>query len=108
MGWGVRATSVDNVVLVEVVDSVKDLSDRLGGVLFRELALLANAVEQLATCGQLGNNIVFILAAVSPRARLWEAACSPSTRTSRGSEQCGGASSSATSPARRKPSVRFP
>jgi hypothetical protein len=39
---------VDNVVLVEVVDRIEYLPYSLGGVLLRELALFANAVEQLS------------------------------------------------------------
>jgi hypothetical protein len=54
-------TSVDDVVVVQVVDSLEDLSDSLGSVLLRELSLLANAVEQLAACGQLGHDVIFIL-----------------------------------------------
>lgn len=35
---------------MEVVDSFKDLLDRLGGVFLCELAILANTVEELSTC----------------------------------------------------------
>jgi hypothetical protein len=56
---------VDNIVLVEVVDSIEYLSDCLGSVLLSELSLLANAVEQLSTSRQLGHDVVLVLIAVS-------------------------------------------
>tara|TARA_R110002003_G_scaffold126_45_gene11810 strand:+ start:10827 stop:10955 length:129 start_codon:yes stop_codon:yes gene_type:complete len=40
---------VDDIVLVEVVDRIEHLSNRLGSVLLSELALLADAVKQLST-----------------------------------------------------------
>lgn len=42
-------TSMNNVLVVEVVNSLKDLLDCLGSVLFGELALVANSVKQLST-----------------------------------------------------------
>lgn len=54
-------TSVDNLVLVEVVDGVKDLLNRLGSVLFGKLSLFANSLEELSAGGELGNNIELVL-----------------------------------------------
>lgn len=76
-------TPVNDVVVVQVVDSIEDLADRLGGVFLCELSLLANAVEQLAAGSQLGHDVVFVL----PRSALallsLPRRCSPSTRTNR-------------------------
>jgi len=57
-------TSVDAVVLVEVVDRVKDLANSLGGILLSELALLANTIEELSSGCQLRYNVVLVLQAV--------------------------------------------
>lgn len=48
---GTEQTSVDNVSLVQIVDSVKNLSDGLRSILLSELAVLANSVKQLTTSG---------------------------------------------------------
>lgn len=76
---------MNDIVLVEVVDCIEYLSDCLSGVLFCELALLANAIEELSTRRQLGYNVVLVLAGVSstvpqkgPVSRV------PLTRTNRG------------------------
>jgi hypothetical protein len=58
-------TPVDDIVGVEIVDGIEHLSNRLGSVLLGELSLLANAVEQLSTGRQLGDDVVLVLAAVS-------------------------------------------
>lgn len=60
-------TSVHDVVLVEIVDGIQDLADGLRGVLFSKASLFADAVEQLASGGQLGNNVVFVLGARGER-----------------------------------------
>ena len=52
---------MNNVVLVEKVDSKKDLLNGLSGILLGELALFTNTVEKLATCSELCNNVEFIL-----------------------------------------------
>jgi hypothetical protein len=52
---------VNDIVVVEVVDSIQDLSNRLGGVLFSKLALLTDSVKQLSTSRQLGHNVVLVL-----------------------------------------------
>lgn len=54
-----------HVVLVEIVDCVEYLSNRLGGILLRELALFANAVKELSTSRQLSYNVVLVLSNVS-------------------------------------------
>jgi hypothetical protein len=56
-----KRTSVNNVVLVEKVDSKKDLLNGLSGILLSELALFTNTVEKLATRSELCNNVEFIL-----------------------------------------------
>lgn len=44
----VQHTSVDNVVVMKIVDSFQDLPYRLRTVLFCKLALLNDALKQLA------------------------------------------------------------
>lgn len=56
-----RYTSVNDLVLVEEVDSPKDLLDSLGGILLGEFSLLADTIEKLAAGGQLGDNVELIL-----------------------------------------------
>lgn len=58
---------MDDIVLVEVVDSLEDLSDGPGGVLFSKLSLLADAVEELSTSRKFGHDVVLVLAVVSPQ-----------------------------------------
>ena len=78
-------TSVNDVLVVEVVDSVKHLANGLGSVLFSKLSLLANAVEQLAAGCQLGDNVVFVLYASAPGPQTSHRVQRiPSTRTSHG------------------------
>jgi DNA-directed RNA polymerase alpha subunit len=43
-----KPTSVDNVALVQVVYGIEYLANGLRRILLSELAILANAVEQLA------------------------------------------------------------
>lgn len=62
-----KQTSVDNVPLMEIVDRIQDLPDGLRGVLLRELAILADPVEQLSTSSQLSDDVVFVLLSISPR-----------------------------------------
>lgn len=52
---------MDNVALVEVVDCIEDLTDRLRRILLCELSVFANPVEQLTTSGELGDNVKFVL-----------------------------------------------
>ena len=75
---------MNNVVVVQIIDGFQHLSNGLGSVLLRELALFADTVEQLATRGQLGDNVVFVLMASAVVMSDAVLAASPSTRTSRG------------------------
>lgn len=52
---------MNNVVLVEKVDSKKDLFNGLSGILLGELALFTDTVEKLAARSELCNNVEFIL-----------------------------------------------
>ena len=52
---------MNDIVVVEVIDSVEDLFDSLGSILFRESSIIADAVEQFAPSSQLSDNIVFVL-----------------------------------------------
>lgn len=63
MNW---PTSVDDVAFVKIVNCFEDLLDGLGGIFLRELALVANAVEQLSTRSKLGHNVEFVLAKSAP------------------------------------------
>lgn len=54
-------TSMYHVVVMEIVDSLKYLLDSLGGVFFRELAVLADSIEKFSTSRQLGHNVIFVL-----------------------------------------------
>lgn len=101
-------TPVDNIVLVEIVDGVEDLADGLSGILLGEPALLANTVEQLSSGSELGDNVVFVLENVSGNCVRKRSSNILSTRTSRGSGQCAGASGAEASPAHRRPSAHCP
>jgi hypothetical protein len=52
---------VDDVVLVQVVNGVKNLLDGLRGIFLGELAPVANTIKKLSSCGQLSNNVEFVL-----------------------------------------------
>lgn len=49
--WSRVPTSVDYVVVVEVVDCLENLSNGLGGIFLGELAILADSIEQFAAGG---------------------------------------------------------
>lgn len=70
-------TSVDAVVLVQVVHCIENLTDRLGSVLLGELALLANAIEQLSSSRELSYDVVLVLQTV----RLYSSFCVCSVHT---------------------------
>ena len=83
-------TTVDDVVLVQIIDGFHNLPDGLGGILLGEPALLGDSVEQLSADRQLGDDVVLVLDTVD--ISLDEVRCStpqtrrrdiPSTRTSR-------------------------
>jgi hypothetical protein len=46
---------------MEIGDSFKNLADALGSIFFGEFALIANAIEQLSTRSQLGNDVILVL-----------------------------------------------
>jgi hypothetical protein len=52
---------VNDVVLVKIVDSFHDLPDGLRRILLGEFALLGDAVEELSSRRQLGDNVVLVL-----------------------------------------------
>lgn len=54
-------TSVNHVVLVQIVDGSEDLLDGLRGILFCEFPLVANAIEELASGGELSDDVVLVL-----------------------------------------------
>jgi hypothetical protein len=52
---------VDDIVVVEIVDGIEDLSNGLGGIFLGELSFLTDPVKQFSAGRQLGDNVVFIL-----------------------------------------------
>ena len=54
---------MDDIVIVEVIDRLKDLPNCLRGILLCEFPLLADTVKQLSSSGQLCDDVVFILSA---------------------------------------------
>lgn len=52
---------MNNVVLVEEIDSKKNLLDSFSGILLGELALFADTVEKLAASSELCNNVELVL-----------------------------------------------
>lgn len=52
---------MDNIIVVEVVNGLEDLPDRLYGIFLRKLAVFADSVEQFATSGQLSDDIILVL-----------------------------------------------
>ena len=58
----VNHTSMDNIVVVEIIHSFKDLPYCLGSVFLRKLSVFAYSVKELSTGSQLRNDIVFVLA----------------------------------------------
>lgn len=54
-------TSVHNIVLVQIVNSIKYLSNRLGCVLLCELSALADLVKQLPAGSKLSDDVIFVL-----------------------------------------------
>jgi hypothetical protein len=73
---------VDNIVVVEVVDGIKHLSNSLSSVFLRKLSLVADTVEQLAAGRQLGYDVVFVLPCSAPAERVILELHPPSTQTS--------------------------
>lgn len=52
---------MDDVPLVEVIDSFQDLLDGLRRIFLREFTILTNSIKKLATRRELGDYIEFIL-----------------------------------------------
>jgi hypothetical protein len=50
-----------DIMLVQVVDGLKDLLDGLRSVFLSELAPLAYTVKQLSTGSKLSDNVIFVL-----------------------------------------------
>lgn len=76
-------TSVDNVVLVEIVYGIKDLSDCLRSILLRELAFITDAIEELSARREFGNDVVLVLRCTLRRYLCHRARVVPLTRTTR-------------------------
>ena len=75
---------MNDILAVEVVDCLEDLSYGLGGILLCESALLANAVEQLSSSRKLSDDVVLVLPTVSVQPSLSRnkgCFCALSTRT---------------------------
>lgn len=58
---GAGLTSVNDILAVQVIDSPEYLLNSRGSIFFCELALLADAVEELTTGRQFRDNVVFVL-----------------------------------------------
>lgn len=52
---------MDDVILVQVVNGVKNLLDSLRGIFLGKLAPVANTIEKLSSCSQLSDNVEFVL-----------------------------------------------
>jgi hypothetical protein len=52
---------VNDVVIMQVTHSLQNLSYNLGGILFGEFSVFADAVKKLSTSGKLGDNVVLVL-----------------------------------------------
>lgn len=52
---------MNDIVVVEIVNSLKHLAYSLGSILLREFAVLADPVEEFPSSRQLGDYVVFIL-----------------------------------------------
>lgn len=52
---------MDDVPLVQIIDCIKDLTDRLRCILFGEFSVFTNPVKQLTARGQLSDNVEFVL-----------------------------------------------
>jgi hypothetical protein len=81
---GCSLASVNNIVVVEVVDSIENLSYSFSSIFFRKLSLVTDSVKQLAASCQLGDNVVFILPMFSSYQMSASRADPPSTQTSHG------------------------
>lgn len=57
----VDRTSMNDVLIMEIVHCFKNLFYRLRGILLSELALVANAIKQLPAGRKLGDEIKLVL-----------------------------------------------
>jgi hypothetical protein len=62
-----KLTSMDDILVVQIVHRLEYLLDRLGCILFCELALVADSIEEFSSCGKLGDDVVLILSRISIR-----------------------------------------
>lgn len=75
---------MNNIIVVQVIDSFENLSDRLRGVFFGKLAIFTNPIKELSTSSELSNNVVFVLRAnLSVSTHVKTTLAVPLTRTSR-------------------------
>jgi hypothetical protein len=54
-------TSVDNILIMQVVNGFENLSDSLRGVFFCESTLFTNPVKEFSASGQLRYDVVLVL-----------------------------------------------
>lgn len=52
---------MNDIVVMKIVDSLEDLSNCLRRILFRELAIFADAIKEFSSSSQLRNDVVFVL-----------------------------------------------
>ncbi len=64
--WLDLRTSVNNIVLVQIIDGFQHLSNCLCSILLRKLSFLADAVEEFSARGKLCYNVVFVLTRSAP------------------------------------------
>ncbi len=59
---GVDRTSVDDVIVMEIVYCLEDLSYCLGSILFCKLTILAYSVKEFSASSQLRDDVILVLA----------------------------------------------
>ncbi len=59
---------MNHVVIMQIIDSFQDLPNGLRGIFLGELAVFADSVEELASRGQLGDDVVLVLLIRQPGA----------------------------------------
>lgn len=52
---------MNDIVIVQVIYCLEDLSYCLRSILLRKLAVLADTIEKLPACSQLGHDVVLVL-----------------------------------------------
>ena len=58
---------MDNIVLMEIVYGLEYLSDCFGSIFLRELALLADTIEEFSTRCEFCDDVVLILSSILRR-----------------------------------------